>query len=140
LTLNYQSSNLQCRCKIHSRLRPNKRNCNNITLHVTTLPWSETHSALQQRSLQLQNSLHECLFEYEQSKPDVRLECRTPKVATPKQQLSKIPTTLEQRRSQRFCASAFSITRFRALQVCACSVAQPGLSDRSNKGVKFTRP
>ena len=35
------------------------------------------------------------------------------------------------------CASALSITSFRALQVCAYSVAQRGLSDRSNKGSKI---
>jgi len=41
----------------------------------------------------------------------------------------------------RFCASAnaLSITSFRDLQVCAWKVAHPGLSDRSNKGVKFTQ-
>ena len=38
------------------------------------------------------------------------------------------------------CANVLSITSFRALQVCAWNVAHPGLSDRTNKGVKVTQP
>jgi len=36
LTLNYQRSNLGCRCQIHSTLRPSNHNCKNIRLHVKT--------------------------------------------------------------------------------------------------------
>jgi len=36
LTLSYKRSNLKCRCKIHSTLRPSNDNCKDIRLHVKT--------------------------------------------------------------------------------------------------------
>jgi len=44
--------------------------------------------------------LHGCLFEYEQSRPGVRLEKRKTRVAISKQQGGKIHSDPEQRRSQ----------------------------------------
>ena len=40
----------------------------------------------------------------------------------------------------RLCANILSITSFPALQVCAWNVAHPALSERNNRGAKFTQP
>jgi len=145
LTLNYQRSNLKCRCKIHSTLRRSNYNCKNMRLHVktkeqnilspTTAQFTTARRVLTNVSLNT-SSRAQKVCASNSARPG--LQDRSNKGVKHTQSWNSAGYNL--RNKLRFCPNVLSITSFRALQVCAWNVAYPGFSYKSNRGVKFTQP
>ena len=86
--------------------------------------------------------LCECLVDYEFSSPvDVRRECRTPRPQSEGGSIGQLaPRNFHKRMYLYGAAASYIISHLPKISVGCGPVAHPSLSNRSNRGGKFTQP